>query len=116
MKKIICILAVLLSACSKTEPSTAIADSIKQDVTVIEKQVETVKQSLQVECKTPAVMAQLDTIQAQVKTISTKADSATLACKTEKDVLKQENSKLKIVIVFLLTIGCGLIYLLTKKR
>lgn len=106
----------LLCGCSKTEPSTAIAESIKNDITVIEHQIKDVKDNLPKECNSPSVKANLTTIQENVKNIKGKVDSQVIACDTQNEVLKQENSKLKVIIVFLLTIGCGLIYLLTKKR
>lgn len=111
---LMCILSGL-TGCSKTEPSTAITESVKQDVEIIEKQMLTVKESLPAECKTPMVTAQLDNIQYSIKTLSTKADSIELTCKTEKEVYTQQISKLKIVIGFLILFIIGGIILKVRK-
>lgn len=105
-----------LCGCAKKEPTTAMADSIKSDINIVEQQIEDFKQDLPTECKTPTVKANLSTIQANIKTLSGKVDNLDKTCLTRLDVLKEENSKLKWMIAFLLTIGCGLIFLLTKKR
>ena len=105
----------LVLGCSKTEPSTAIAETIKQDVKVIKKSIATTEEILAVECKTPAVISQLDTLKEQVLTISTKADSVDLACKAEKEVYTQQISKLR-VIIFGLIIACGLLGFVIIKR
>lgn len=106
----------LLSACAKKEPSTAIAENIKSDITVIEHQIQDVKDNLPKECQNPSVKANLSVIQENIKNIKGKVDSQVIACDTQNAVLQQENSKLKWIIGFLLTIGCLLLYLLTIKR
>lgn len=105
-----------LTGCSTVDPSTAITDSIKQDVKVIEKQVATVKENLPVNCKTSVVISQLDIIQGQIKTISTKADTVELSCKTEKEVYTQQISKLRIIIGFLILVIVGGIILKVRKN
>lgn len=117
MKKILFIIcvSVLFSGCSKTEPSTAIADSIKNDITVIEHQIKDVKDNLPKECNSPSVKANLTTIQENVKNIKGKVDSQVIACNTQNDVLRQENSKLKVIIGFLVIIALGFIFLRFKK-
>lgn len=104
-----------LMGCSKVEPSSAIVDTIKNDVKVIEKQIATTEEILTVECKTPAVISQLDTLKEQVRAISTKADSVNLACKTEKEVYTQHISKLR-VIIFGLVIASGLLVFVMVKH
>lgn len=105
-----------LNGCSKTEPSTAIADTIKEDIKVIEKEIVSVKENLPAQCRNKQLDTQLDTISVQVKNISTKVNSVDVACKTEKEVLTQQISKLHIIIGILFTIGCVLGFLLIKKR
>ena len=105
----------LLSACAKKEPSTAIAENIKSDITVIEHQIQDVKDNLPKECQTPSVKANLSTIQENIKNIKGKVDSQVIACDTQNAVLKQENSKLKWIIGFLIFIIGSFIILKFKK-
>ena len=113
---IFCILQIFLTGCSKKEPSTAIVDSVKSDIVVIEQQIEYFKQGLPKECQNSSVSANLNTIQANIKTISTKVENIDLACKTEKEVLRQENSKLKIIIGFMFILCGGFIVLILKNH
>ena len=113
---ILVLLAMLWGLTGCTTASEAITDVIKDDVKVIEKQIDVVEVSLPKECKTPVITAQLDLLKDNIKTISNKADSVELYCKVEKDVLNQRISKLHIIIGVLFAIGCVLGFLLTKKR
>ena len=113
--KILFMLLFLVCACAKTEPSTSIIDNIKKDITVIDKQIVNVKDTLPAECQTLAVKSQFENLREQVKTISAKVETVDVACKTEKEVLKQENSKLKIIIGFLVFIFAGIAFLKLRK-
>lgn len=105
----------LISACAKKEPSTAIADNIKSDIIVVEKQIDDLKDNLPSECKNPSVNENLNVIQTNLKSITSRVDSQVLACNTEKQVLEQENSKLRLVIGFLVFIIVGYLILKFKK-
>lgn len=114
--KFVTLLIVLcLCGCAKKQPSTAIAENIKSDITVIEHQIQDVKDNLPKECQTSSVKASLTTIQENVKNIKGKVDSQVIACDTQNAVLKQENSKLKWIIGFLIFIIGSFIILKFKK-
>lgn len=118
MKKLLyifCVLQIFLSGCSKREPTTAIADSIKSDINIVEQQIEDFKQDLPTECKTPTVKANLSTIQANIISLTGKVNNLNNTCLTRLDVLKEENSKLKIIIGFLILIIIGYIILKIRK-
>lgn len=104
-----------LCGCAKKEPSTTIAENIKSDIIVVEKQLDDLKDNLPSECKNPSVNANLNVIQANLKSITSRVDSQVLACNTEKQVLEQENSKLRLVIGFLVFIIVGYLILKFKK-
>lgn len=119
-KKIITLFITLLCflslcGCAKKEPSTAIAENIKSDITVIEHQIQDVKDNLPKECQTSSVKASLTTIQENVKNIKGKVDSQVVVCNTQNAVLQQENSKLRLVIGFLVFIIVGYLILKFKK-
>ena len=113
---ILCILLIFLNGCAKKEPSTAIADSVKSDIIVVEKQLDDVKDNLPKECQNTTVKANLSTIQANIKTITAKVDNIDLSCKTEKEVYKQQISKLHIIICSLIAFCMLLIFVLVKRK
>ena len=95
---------LLLCSCAKKEPSTAISEATQKEIVVIQ---EDIKKST---CENKdSFIKRLDSIRAEIKNID-------LACKTEKDVLKQENSKLKIIIGSLVLIIILSVYVIIKKR
>jgi ABC-type molybdate transport system ATPase subunit len=112
---ILVLLGMLWGLTGCTTASESITDVIKDDVKVIEKQIDVVEVSLPKECKTPIITAQLDLLKDNIKTISNKADSVELSCKVEKDVLNQRISKLHIIILGLI-IACGLLIFVIIKR
>lgn len=105
----------LLSGCAKKEPTTAIAENIKSDITVIEHQIQDVKDNLPKECQNPSVKANLSIIQENVKNLKAKVDTQVITCKVQNKSLKQEISKLKIIIGFLVFIFVGIAFLKLRK-
>lgn len=111
---LLCVLS-LITACSKKEPTVVIADTIKSDITVIEHQIQDVKDNLPKECQTPSINANLGIIQENVKNLKAKVDTQVITCKSQNDSLKQEISKLKIIIGFLIFIFVGIAFLKLRK-
>ena len=106
---------LLLCGCSKKEPYVEIADQIKSDIVVVEQQVKDIKDNLPTECKNTTVKANLTTIQANLKTIKVRVEEQVLACDDKRKLLESENSKLKIIIGFLIFIIAGWIFLKFRK-
>ncbi|MEE1282381.1 MAG: hypothetical protein UHK60_09060 [Acutalibacteraceae bacterium] len=111
---LLCVLS-LITACSKKEPTVIIADTIKSDITVIEHQIQDIKDNLPKECQTPSINANLGIIQENVKNLKAKVDTQVITCKSQNDSLKQEISKLKIIIGFLVFIFVGIVFLKLRK-
>ena len=111
---LLCVLS-LITACSKKEPTVVVADTIKSDITVIEHQIQDVKDNLPKECQTPSINANLGIIQENVKNLKAKVDTQVITCKSQNDPLKQEISKLKIIIGFLIFIFVGIAFLKLRK-
>ena len=95
---------LLLCSCAKKEPSSAISQATQKEISTIQKDIQ------KSTCDNKDILiTRLDNIKAEINNI-------TLACKTEKEVLKQENSKLKIIIVSLILILLASGYIIIKKR
>lgn len=115
MKNKFLLIVCLLCACSKPEPTAVIADTIKSDITVIEHQIQDMKDNLPKECQNSSVKANLGTIQENVKNLKAKVDTQVITCKAQNESLKQEISKLKIIIGFLVFIFAGIAFLKLRK-
>lgn len=98
------LILLLLCSCAKKEPSTAISEATKKEISTIQKDIQ------KSTCDNKDILiTRLDNIKAEINNIS-------LACKTEKDVLKQENNKLKIIIISLsLFIVLGITLIIKHK-
>lgn len=103
-KIIILMIVFCFCGCAKKEPSTVLTEATTKEIVQLQKDIE------------KSTCENKDVFIAKLNSISTEVKSINEMCTLRYDSLKQENSKLKWVIGFLLTIGCGLIYLLTKKR
>jgi dipeptide/tripeptide permease len=96
----------LFCGCAKTTPSISIKESTKQEIANIQEDIK-VLQCDDVAKKT--LTLRLETIKSDVENIS-------LSCETEKEVYKQEISKLKIIITILIMAICGIIYWFIRRK
>ena len=108
MKKLIIlfwvfILLCLLCGCSKKEPSTVLTEETSKEITQLQKDIE------KSTCDNKDVyITRLNSIKTEVKSINE-------MCKLRYAELKQENSKLKMTIGFLILLLVGLIILKIRK-
>lgn len=105
MKKIALLMIVFcLCGCAKKEPSTVLTEATQKEIVQLQKDIE------------KSTCENKDVFISKLNSINTEVKSINEMCNLRYGELKQENGKLKIIITFLLTIGCALIYLLIKKR
>lgn len=105
MKKLFIIMIVFcLCGCAKKEPSTVLTEATQKEIVQLQKDIE------------KSTCENKDVFISKLNSINTEVKSINEMCNLRYGELKQENGKLKIIITFLLTIGCALIYLLIKKR
>ena len=85
MKKIVLFMVIFcLCGCSKEEPIATISQATQKEITTLQKDIE------KSTCENKgSLIERLDGIKAEIKNI-------TIACNLKTEVLKQENSKLKI--------------------
>ena len=108
MKKFIIIfwllILILLCSCAKKEPSTVLTEATQKEIVQLQKDIE------KSTCENKDVfISKLNSINTEVKSINT-------MCNLRYDVLKQENSKLKIIIGSLVLIIILSVYVIIKKR
>lgn len=96
MKHIFAFLCVfLVLGCSRKAASVSVAEAAKESITAA-------FEALPKECKTDTVKQMLVSAKAQV-------DAVTVACDTEKDVLRKRIANLETIIGIILGIGIGLL-------
>lgn len=98
------LILILLCSCAKKEPSTAISQATQKEISTIQKDIQ--KSTCD---NKDSLITRLEGIKAEVKNID-------LSCKTEKDVLKEENNKLKIIIFSLFIFLSLIITLIIKHK
>lgn len=94
---------LLLCGCARKEPSTVLTEATTKEIVQLQKDIE------KSTCENKNVFI------TKLNSISTEVKSINEMCTLRYDSLKQENSKLKIIIGFLALIFGGLIFLKIKK-
>lgn len=94
---VLCI--VHLSACSSSTTEVISQNAIK-DVKNITEAVERIEKQTVKECKTDALMSNLEALKSQAVSISSQIKTIELSCTTEKEVLQEK------IIVRNVIIGC----------
>lgn len=102
MKKIVLLITLGLSACTKTPTSVNIGNSAKDTIDLIQN-------TLPPECRTNVVMQEI-TIARQL------IDSSMAVCQSEKDIIQSESTKKSWAIAFLLMCLGGMGWLLLRKK
>lgn len=103
MIRILFVLAVLVG-CSKQTPTTAITETTKKEIVVLQKDIEYST------CDNKKdLISKLDNIKSEVNNIL-------LACNSEKKILEQTISKLRIVIMAIFFCSLLFIAVIMKKK
>lgn len=106
LKKIIILFITLffICGCAKKEPSTVLTETTSKEISQLQKDIE--KSTCE---NKESFIARLNSINTEVKSINE-------MCTLRYDTLKQENSKLKIIIGSLILILLASGYIIIKKR
>ena len=102
-KIIILMIVFCFCGCAKKEPSTVLTEATTKEIVQLQKDIE------------KSTCDNKDVFIARLNSINTEVKSINEMCTLRYDSLKQENSKLKIIIGFLSLIFGGLIILKIKK-
>lgn len=102
-KIIILMIVFCFCGCAKKEPSTVLTETTTKEIVQLQKDIE------------KSTCENKDVFIAKLNSISTEVKSINEMCTLRYDSLKQENSKLKWVIGFLILLFGGFIILKFKK-
>ena len=105
MKKIVLFMVIFcLCGCAKKEPSTVLTETTSKEISQLQKDIE------------KSTCENKDSLIARLEGIKTEVKSINEMCTLRYDSLKQENSKLKIIIGSLILILLASGYIIIKKR
>ena len=116
MKNIFAIIIMfLITSCSSNIVSDAVADGAVADVKEINKIVERIEKQTKEECKTEALISNLESLKSQTTSISSQIKNIKQACATEKKVLEQKIITRNIIILFATIVVVFLLYILIRR-
>lgn len=114
--RIITILALfLLLGCKSTEVSENITQNTIKEVIEVKKVIKQIEEKTPIECKTDLFLSQLQTITTQTDSIRAQVENISLACQTEKDVLKKDIKIREMIIMGLFALFL-FIFIIRLKR
>lgn len=109
----VCLLS--LTSCSSVSTTEAIANNAIGDVKSISEAVERIEKQTKTECKTDALMSNLEALKAQATSISSQIKSVTLSCTTEKQVLESQIVLRNVIIGSLLTLLAAVLFFFLRR-
>lgn len=104
-----------LTGCNSTEVSENITQSTIQEVVEVKKVIKQIEEKTPVECKTDLFLSQLQTITTQTDSIKAQVENISLACQTEKAVLKKDIKIRELIIVGILALLLFLLFIRLRK-
>lgn len=113
--RIITILALfLLLGCKSPDVSENITQNTIKEVVEVKRVIKQIEEKTPIECKTDLLLSQLQTITTQTDSIRAQVENISLACQTEKSVLKEKIKIRELIIACFIAI-MGLILFLRLK-
>lgn len=115
MKKILFLVMFLMCGCSSTTASESITKNTIKEVVSVKKVIKQIEEKTPIECKTDLFLSQLQTINTQTDSIKAQVENISLACQTEKDVLKKDIKIREFIIVGILALLLFLLFIRLRK-
>lgn len=104
-----------LTGCKSTEVSENITQNTIKEVAEVKKVIKQIEEKTPIECKTDLFLSQLQTITTQTDSIKAQVENISLACRTEKDVLKKDVKIRELIIVGILALLLFLLFIRLRK-
>lgn len=112
---VVCLFIGFLAGCNSTNVSENITQSTIKEVVEVKKVIKQIEEKTPIECKTDLFLSQLQTITTQTDSIKAQVENISLACKTEKDVLKKDIKIREMVIIGLFALFLFVFIIRLKK-
>lgn len=104
-----------LTGCKSTEVSENITQNTIKEVIEVKKVIKQIEEKTPIECKSDLFIAQLQTITTQTDSIKAQVENISLACQTEKDVLKKDIKIREMIIIGLFALFL-FVFIIRLKR
>lgn len=104
-----------LTGCNSTDVSENITQSTIKEVVEVKKVIKQIEEKTPIECKTDLFLSQLQTITTQTDSIKAQIENISLACQTEKDVLKKDIRIRELIIAGILSLLLFLLFIRLRK-
>lgn len=105
-----------LTGCKSTEVSENITQSTIQEVVEVKKVIKQIEQKTPVECKSDLFLSQLQTLNTQTDSIKAQVENISLACQTEKNVLREKIKIRELIIACFIAIMVLILFLRLKGK
>lgn len=109
------LLAVMLCSCKSVEPSKAITDTALYDIKTISDTVKRIETQTSDNCKTQALLTNLESLKALAISIGSQVENVEKACSTEKEVLRVNVLLWKVICGALGILIACLTYILIRR-
>ena len=105
-----------LTGCKSTEVSENITQSTIQEVVEVKKVIKQIEQITPVECKSDLFLSQLQTLNTQTDSIKAQVENISLACQTEKNVLREKIKIRELIIACFIAVMVLILFLRLKGK
>lgn len=112
---ILCLFISFLAGCKSTDVSENITQNTIKEVVEVKRVIKQIKEKTPIECKTDLFLSQLQTITTQTDSIKAQVENISIACKTEKAVLKKDIKIRELIILFLAVLFIIVLLLRLRK-
>ena len=105
-----------LTGCKSTDVSENITQNTIKEVIGVKKVIKQIEQKTPIECKSDLFLSQLQTLNTQADSIKAQVENISLACQTEKDVLREKIKIRELIIACFIAIMILILCLRLKGK
>lgn len=113
---VVCLFIGFLAGCKSTDVSENITQNTIKEVVEVKKVIKQIEQKTPVECKSDLFLSQLQTLNTQTDSIKAQVENISLACQTEKNVLREKIKIRELIIACFIAIMILILCLRLKGK
>jgi hypothetical protein len=113
---VVCLFIGFLAGCKSTDVSENITQNTIKEVIEVKKVIKQIEEKTPIECKSELFLSQLQTITTQTDSIKAQVENISLACQTEKNVLREKIKIRELIIACFIAIMILILCLRLKGK